>query len=474
MINRRTLIGAAVALGATACLPALPAAAAPRRRLVAGKRVIEVAGRAADAYSLTDASGGSGLTLEPGERFSIDLVNGIDQPTIVHWHGQTPAPELDGVIDTGYAEPLQVGEVRDFDFVARPGTHWMHAHHRFQEQQLLTAPLIVRGEADAGADLQDVTLLLNDFSFRHPLEIFEGLTGGGGMDHGDGHGGHSMHQMDLNDVEYDAYLANDRTLDDPQVVRTERNGRVRLRIINAAASTAFWIDLQGHVATVLAVDGNDVRPVTGTAFPLAQAQRLDLLVEVPARAAVPVLARREGDVARTGLVLAAPGAVVRRLAAIGEHAAPPVDLSLEELLEAAQPLPARAAGLRHWVMLTGGMAPYAWSLNGRSWSDRHRLRVRHGQRVELGFRNTSSMAHPMHLHGHHFQVTNVNGRRVAGAMRDTVLVPPASTVVVAFDADNPGRWLYHCHNLYHMMAGMMSEVVYADDAYGSVEASAVG
>jgi FtsP/CotA-like multicopper oxidase with cupredoxin domain len=66
----------------------------------------------------------------------------------------------------------------------------------------------------------------------------------------------------------------------------------------------------------------------------------------------------------------------------------------------------------------------------------------------------------MHLHGHHFQVTEIGGTRIAGAMRDTVLVPAMGTVVVAFDADNPGRWLYHCHNLYHMMAGMMSEVVY--------------
>src|SRR5690606_12286630 len=181
-------------------------------------------------------------------------------------------------------------------------------------------PLIVLDDSDIRADLQEVTLLLNDFSFRHPIEIFEGLTGGLGMDHGDGGhgGGHSMHQMDLNDVEYDAFLANDRTLDDPMVVRTERNGRVRLRIINAAASTAFWIDLEGRQATVLAVDGNAVRPVVGTAFPLAQAQRLDLLVEVAAGAVVPVFARREGDVARTGLILAAPDVVVPRFAGIGE------------------------------------------------------------------------------------------------------------------------------------------------------------
>ena len=71
------------------------------------------------------------------------------------------------------------------------------------------------------------------------------------------------------------------------------------------------------------------------------------------------------------------------------------------------------------------------------------------------------MAHPMHLHGHHFQVQALNGVPLGGAMRDTVLVPTGGTVRIAFDADSPGRWLFHCHNLYHQASGMMTEVVYA-------------
>lgn len=106
------------------------------------------------------------------------------------------------------------------------------------------------------------------------------------------------------------------------------------------------------------------------------------------------------------------------------------------------------------------MAPYSWTLNDRTWEKRQKLEVRSGQRVSQGFMNHSMMAHPMHLHGHHFQVVGINGRRVAGAVRDTVLVPPMATITVEFDADNPGRWLYHCHNLYHTAAGMMSELGY--------------
>jgi FtsP/CotA-like multicopper oxidase with cupredoxin domain len=80
--------------------------------------------------------------------------------------------------------------------------------------------------------------------------------------------------------------------------------------------------------------------------------------------------------------------------------------------------------------------------------------------VILEMVNRSAMAHPMHLHGHHFQVVALNGQALQGAMRDTVLVPVNGSVTVAFDADNPGRWLLHCHNLFHMARGMMTEIVY--------------
>lgn len=70
------------------------------------------------------------------------------------------------------------------------------------------------------------------------------------------------------------------------------------------------------------------------------------------------------------------------------------------------------------------------------------------------------MSHPIHLHGHSFQVVAINNERFAGAVRDTVLVPARGRVTIAFDADNPGHWALHCHNLYHMANGMMTSVRY--------------
>ena len=110
--------------------------------------------------------------------------------------------------------------------------------------------------------------------------------------------------------------------------------------------------------------------------------------------------------------------------------------------------------------LTGGMAPYVWSMDGKTWGEASPLRVVRGERVTIEMVNRSPMAHPMHLHGHHFQVVALDGQPLAGAVRDTVLVPLNGSVTIAFDADNPGRWPFHCHNLLHMATGMMTELVY--------------
>jgi FtsP/CotA-like multicopper oxidase with cupredoxin domain len=261
-------------------------------------------------------------------------------------------------------------------------------------------------------------------------------------------------------TDYDAFLANDRTFADPEVIRTEPGGRVLLRLINAASATQFWIDLGALTGTVVAVDGHPVRPLRRSRLPLAMAQRFDVLIDLPGNGSYPIVAQVEGKRARTGIVLAASGAPVSRLAAEAEENAAPVDHSLERRLEAVTPLAPRASDVTHRVILAGAMAPYAWSLNGEYWPNVNPLMVAAGQRVAIEMLNHSMMAHPMHLHGHAFQVVAINDTPLAGAVRDTVLVPPMGSVTIAFDADNPGRWAFHCHNLYHMMTGMMTGVRY--------------
>ena len=335
----------------------------------------------------------------------------------------------------------------------------------------MAAPLIVRSGEDERRDAQEITVLLHDFSFRDPAELFADLTKGSsgampGMDMSHmNHGtmnmnGGGMSGMDLNDVAYDAFLANDRTLIDPEVVQVERSGRVHLRLINGATATAFWIDLGGLAGEVIAVDGNPVQPIRTGRLPIAQGQRIDLLVTLPQSGAFPILAQREGDAARTGIILATPGAAVVKIGDQADQAATAIDNSLEARLVATAPLPTKPVDVTHRLGLTGGMAPYQWSFDGKTWKDHVPLAVKAGQRVAVELVNQSMMAHPMHLHGHHFQVIGLNGTPISGAIRDTVLVPVNGSVTLAFDADNPGRWLFHCHNLYHMATGMMTEVAY--------------
>lgn len=496
-VSRRCFLSSAGALLGTGVAtpllgrPSWAATPAPEaRRLTVERRQIEVLGRSAEVYGLRGPNGRQGLFLEPGELFDVELYNALDEPTIVHWHGQEPPPMLDGGPLYFTLEP---GSLSRWTFEPRPGTHWMHSHHGTQEIEMMSAPLIVRGAEEAAADRQEVVVLLNDFSFTPPGEILKRLEGGtekadSGGAAGSGMGGmsgmHAGHQapqggtgagmasggmagmdmaaMDLNDIEFDAYLANYRTLEDPEVHAVERGGRLRLRLINASAGTNYFVDLGALSGELVAIDGNPTRPLAGSRFPLAVAQRLDLLVDLPAEAdAWPVLFLREGERQRSGVVLATAGAAVPRLALEGEEAAGPLEASdlLTHQLRPLRSLAERAVDRRVVVELTGDMEGYRWGVEPRT--DDGLLRVCRGERVVLVLDNKTGMAHPMHLHGHHFQLVAVGGEAVEGPLMDTVLVPANGSVSIAFDAVNPGRWPLHCHLSFHMEAGMITTLDYA-------------
>ncbi len=476
--TRRGFLATSAASTAALLLPARLRASPGPMSLAATTRTIEVNGRAATVYGLVNAQGGLGLTLDPAQQFRVDLTNTLPDPTIIHWHGQIPPNAQDGVRKTN--PMLASGETRAFDFEPRSGTHWMHSHLPAEEVGLLAAPLIVRTKADLGADRQEVVMFLHDFSFRAPEEVLSEVTSGMAMDHSAmGQGGGAMQgmagmdhgkmnmaemEMDLNDFEFDAYLANDRTLGDPDVIQVEKGGRVLIRAINASSMTSYWIEFGGLLGRLVAVDGEACQPLAGKRFGFAPGQRLDIELEVPSDGtAVPVLALREGARERTGLILAPKGATVSRLSDVSdsEHPAFSGDLAQEAMLRALHPLADRAADTSAMVMLEGAMMPYVWTINGAIWGDHKPIEVRSGQRVELTFHNMSTMAHPMHLHGHAFQVVSLGSERFAGAVRDTVNVPPMSMVTVAFDAGEVAPWMMHCHHMGHLETGMMTELVVA-------------
>ncbi|MGQ0563857.1 MAG: multicopper oxidase family protein [Gemmobacter sp.] len=477
-LSRRGFLAASAATAASLILPARVRAQSARMSLTATTRTIDVRGKAATVWGLMDGNGRSGLVFDPGQAFAVDLQNTLTEPTIIHWHGQIPPNVQDGVPDLPMPM-LQPGESRAYDFAARPGTHWMHAHIPEHEMMLLAAPLVVRRPEDVAADRQEVTLFLHDLSFRSPAEVLAEITGGAsmaGMDHSqmgqpaEGQSGMDMGAMDmggmngmamdLNDYNFDAYLANDRTLDDPEVVQVDKGGRILVRVINAAAATVFWIDTGALPGRLVAVDGEPVQPMPGSRFGVAMGQRLDIEVEVPGDGgAFPILALREGAMERTGVILTTPGAKVTKVSDLSEadHPAFSADLAQEAALRAVTPLPERAATSQPMLMLGGSMMPYVWTINGQVWGTHVPVTARSGDRVEIMFHNMSMMAHPMHLHGHAFQVVGVGMDRIAGAVRDTVHVPPMGMVTVAVDAGEAARWMLHCHHMPHLSTGMMTE-----------------
>ncbi|WPP05832.1 multicopper oxidase family protein [Methylocella tundrae] len=470
MFSRRAFLGGSLATCATSFARGQTSEPQPTI-LRLERRDIEVNGKAASILDIRQPGGMLGVETEVGKAFRVRVENHLSEPSLIHWHGLKPPWRQDGVPGIS-SPPIAPGESADYDFpLTFDGTFFMHSHQGLQEQLLMSAPLIIRDPQ--APKQQEIIIELADFSFTPPEEIYAGLRKPAmgvmsGMSMGAGMADKPDMKMggdakpDLNDVKYDAFLANRRTLADPEVTKVEAGGMALLRIINGSAMSAYHIDLGQIEGDLVAVDGHAVAPIRARRFPIAPAQRLDIgLIFPKGPGAYPILAILEGDRSQTGVILVAGDAEVRRAPELADQASAPLDFDLESRLRAEDPLAAQQADRVHRLELTGAMSGYQWSINGVAYTkDTPPLPVFAGERVELVFVNRTMMSHPMHLHGHFFQVVDINGERFAGAMRDTVLVPPKTTVTVAFDADNPGWWALHCHLLYHMEAGMFTTIRY--------------
>jgi FtsP/CotA-like multicopper oxidase with cupredoxin domain len=263
---------------------------------------------------------------------------------------------------------------------------------------------------------------------------------------------------DAGDVEYPYFLLNGRPPADPEVFEAKPGQRVRIRFINAGADTVFRVAIGGHRMSVTPTDGFPVTPTDTDALLIGMGERYDVLVTLAA-GVFPVVALAEGKKASAfGLIRTAGGQ------------APPATVApaeLERRIVAYRQLkPAEAVTLqakqpdrRIRLELTGGMMAYDWGFNGKrfdhSRAAKDAYEVAAGERVRLDFVNTTTMFHPVHVHGHTFATGDA-----AGPRKDTAIVLPGQTLPVFFDADNPGQWMVHCHNVYHAEAGMMTMLGY--------------
>ncbi|KJY42579.1 copper oxidase, partial [Streptomyces sp. NRRL B-1568] len=217
--------------------------------------------------------------------------------------------------------------------------------------------------------------------------------------------------------------------------------------------TAFRVALGDHRMTITHTDGFPVEHVQTDTLLLGMGERYDVLVEAK-DGVFPLTALAEGKnrsalaVLRTGGG-AAPGADARPKEL---DTTPPAAGSLKA--DRSVRLPERRPDRTVTLKLTGSMEKYDWAVNGRKYAPSQRYDVRAGERVRLVFVNDTEMWHPMHLHGHTFALPG------GGPRKDTAIVLPGKRLAVDFDADNPGLWMLHCHNVYHSEAGMMTVLGY--------------
>lgn len=423
------------------------------------EKKILVKGKEASVFTITQPDGTFGLYLNKGQPFNVKLENNLNVPTSIHWHGLILPNNQDGVAFITQF-PIYPGLAYDYKFpLIQEGTFWMHSHVNLQEQKLLSAPLILYGPEDSTLAEKDVVVFLTDFSFKSPMAIFQDLKC------------HQKHKMsnkkmmmqDIVEVDYDAFLANNHTLNDPEMIAVTPGSKVRLRVINGSSATNFFLHLGELKGEAIAVDGNRIQPLRDSEFELGIAQRIDIVVTIPIQGgSFPLLAKGEGTDLQTGVVLVTKEVNVPSLASKTTQKAGALTNAQESRLRAMNPLPERPIDKKLTVELGGNMQEYIWTLNGQSWPEVTPLVVEKGQRVEMTFVNTSTMSHPMHLHGHTFQVTAIDGKPLKGAMRDTILVMPKSSLSIQFDADNSGVWPLHCHVLYHLEAGMFTVLRYKD------------
>lgn len=410
---------------------------------------------------------GKEIRVKRGDVLEVALSNTLPRPTTIHWHGIALRNDMDGVPRLTQTE-IEAGGRFSYEFVVPDaGTYWFHPHVGVQLDRGLYAPLIVEDPAD-GADYDtELVVVLDDWLDgldRDPDAVLADLMKNGmAMDHGDmpGMGGMPSSELlggDVGDVTYPHMLANGRIAAAARTHTAKPGQRIRLRLINAGSDTAFRIGVPGVPMTVTHTDGFPVVHQRADTVLLGMGERLDAIITVPGTS-VPVLALAEGRDAYAQVLIQSgrPADPATSDVAAKELATLPA-LTVADLRAAeAVTLPDKVPDVTHTLVLDGPGDKYDWTINGKAYDPNDGLPVREGQRARLRFENTSQMFHPMHLHGHTFQVVGRNG---PGARKDTVVVLPGTALEVDFDADNPGQWLTHCHNVYHGETGMMTVVSY--------------
>ncbi len=474
--RRAVLVGSAGAIAAAAAAGVRSSRAAAGTidvNLIAAptsQQIVPAQFPATGVWSFNGGVPGPEIRVRQGERMRIVVENRLDEETTVHWHGLRVPNAVDGVPHLTQ-RPIEPGERFVYEFAAPDaGTYWYHPHQRSSEQvgRGLYGPLIVEEPTPIQVD-RDVTWVLDDWRLTDTAKI----SGDFGNRHDMSHNGRVGNTVTINGKLPEQF--------------TVRSGeRIRLRLINAANARIFGLDFADHAPVIIALDGQPVtphRPDDGVIV-LGPAMRADVVLDMTmkpgTRAAVADRFYRGLEYGLVDLVYA-DETLRERLPDW------PIDLPANSL-----PEPNLAEAERHDVTFNGGMmggmvmqqmggsmgrgmsmrgmmhSGKIWFVNGVA-AEGHvmdpMLTLRQDRSHVIAMTNATAWHHPIHLHGHSFRVIARDGKPTRHReWQDTVLMAPRERVEIAFVADNPGDWMFHCHILEHQAAGMMGVIRVTRDA----------
>lgn len=411
------------------------------------------------------------IRLKRGDFFHATVQNTLPVPTSVHWHGLIVPNLMDGVPDvTQAAIPPDRSLTYQFPIV-QGGTYWYHSHVGFQEQQGLSGPLVIEDPEDGIECDAEAILFLEDRLTVNPDEVFAALQGkpapeaakkaatmAMGMAVFPGADGKPVET----DVFYDRFPINGREAGDPFVIEAEPGQVLRLRVINGGASTYFRFAIEGQTLRVVLKDGNAVVPTECDGILIAMAERYDVLIKVPEKGVYRITGDAVGQTSGALAILRAGGAAMPDKFDPPKPGAPATGRTIvaSDLRATKNTTLPEGAERRIPIELGGDMKAYRWSINGEYYPDAQPLIVAAGERVLLEMHNRTMMPHPMHLHGHFFRVLKPGTDARDAPLMDTVSIDPNDSLTLEFFTDNPGAWAFHCHNLYHMVAGMFRVIAY--------------
>jgi CopA family copper-resistance protein len=584
--NRRNLLKRALVLGGGATIGALlppwarsiaagmpaqiPTLSGAEIKLIIAHTPITIDGKEGHAVTINGTVPGPLLRLKEGQRVKISVTNNLDVDTSIHWHGILVPPAMDGVPGVSFPG-IRPGETFVYEFpVVQSGTYWYHSHSGLQEAEGHYAPIVIEpAQADPIEADREHVIVLADHSDMHPHLLFKRLKQQGGVFNyqrqtiaGLMAGEEQtlaqraewakmlMDPTDISDITgaVMTFLVNGHGPKDNWTGLFNPGERVRLRFINAAAQMIFNIRIPGLKLTVVAADGQNVRPVEVDEFQIGNAETYDVLIQpVDDRAYTLVaeavdrsgmgratLAPRPGMSAEVPPLRERPLATMRDMgmdmsmhqmssgASSMDNApmsgatsqvpgmAPPrprgsdvmgdmsdmaMDMSMRNPRNAPQikmgpnvqmiaPMPmdrtgepgqglesvghrvlvykdlvalernpdSRAPSRALEIRLTGNMERFAWGFDGWKFSEGPPpYSFRSGERVRITLVNDTMMTHPIHLHGHFFELLHAPIGYLP--RKHTVNVLPGGKVSFDLTAEE-GDWAFHCHMLYHMHGGM--------------------